>query len=241
MLGPKVSLLFAPLPLTLPLPLSKLTDENPSLLCWNFLPRDSRGEERNPWRHDEVWNDSPLSPSPCPPSHTHSFSTDRVADIIARARASTQGTAANLKSDSAGAALGGIAMARRNANPPPSTSVLSAAATHKASMSLLGTDSEDEELEMRMLPSGRGRRGAPSADSISLLDRFEASGITSGGGGGGKRNQRTGRSRARGDREIDSASPEVSSPMHSAPATPLRERTPRYASGESDGEEGGAL
>lgn len=117
-------------------------------------------------------------------------------------------------------------MTRRNVNPPPSVS------THKPpSMSLLGTDSEDEDSEMRMLPSRKAGRGPAAADPISLLERFEASGITSGGDSGGVK--RRGRPQARDPNS------EVSSPMHSAPATPLRQRTPRYMSGDSD-EEGGA-
>jgi hypothetical protein len=126
-------------------------------------------------------------------------------------------------------------MTKRNANPPPSvsSSVLSSAASHKPSMSLLGTDSEDEDMEL--LPSRRGGRGrgrGGTADPISLLERFEASGITS---AGGRRKGGAGRS----SRGATTEEPEVSSPMHSAPATPLRERTPRYTSGgESDGEEG---
>jgi hypothetical protein len=158
----------------------------------------------------------------------HSFSTDRVADIIARARATTTGLKGESKGDGAASkgagAASGIAMTAPRRNPFTGPKTIADQQAAAASVSLLATDSEDE---LEPLPSRRRGDGG----GTSLLERFEASGIT-------RRapvSQAAGRARAVAGTEVDS---EISSPMHSAPSTPLREkRRPRYK--DSDGEEEG--
>jgi hypothetical protein len=158
----------------------------------------------------------------------HSFSTDRVADIIARARATTTGLKGESKGDGAASkgagAASGIAMTAPRRNPFTGPKTIADQQAAAASVSLLATDSEDE---LEPLPSRRRGDGG----GTSLLERFEASGIT-------RRApvpQAAGRARAVAGTEVDS---EISSPMHSAPSTPLREkRRPRYK--DSDGEEEG--
>lgn len=110
----------------------------------------------------------------------------------------------------------GIAMTKRNPTAKPVDTPGDMSVLQQASRSLLNPDSDDEiELPSR-------KRGEP----ISLLDRFEASGIT--------RKAPIPKSKGPSERsEIDSA---ISSPMHSTPSTPIRERRPRYRDQENDGE-----
>lgn len=142
-----------------------------------------------------------------------------MADIIARARATTSGIKNDLVAEKKEKT--GIAMTRKSAPGNANTFDTPGEILQQQSASLLGQDSEDE-IE---LPSRR------TGEPISLLDRFEASGITrkapmpksKGGSGVGGSNDRS---------EVDSV---ISSPMHSTPNTPLRERRPRYRDqGEGD-------
>eukprot|EP00604_Paraphysomonas_vestita_P000746 CAMPEP_0174825246 /NCGR_PEP_ID=MMETSP1107-20130205/42570_1 /TAXON_ID=36770 /ORGANISM="Paraphysomonas vestita, Strain GFlagA" /LENGTH=196 /DNA_ID=CAMNT_0016056673 /DNA_START=2082 /DNA_END=2672 /DNA_ORIENTATION=- len=147
-----------------------------------------------------------------------SISSDRIADIIARARATT---ANNNKGESKLSTQSdtlkettGIAMARRNNNNQ------SQKPSDPQVMNLLANDSGDD-LDSRGLGSRSGNNNG-GGESLSLLDRFEASGITRRAPMSGRRGQGQGQGQNQGyESDI------VSSPMHSAPSTPIRERRPR--------------